>query len=136
MALKYNNAQHRQYLEMTDGVGRRWLEVFAGDTDFYSAPYWDLLTGIWRADGPVRKTDALRFMTGIKSAHTASKYVDHAIKSGVVLESDNPEDARSKLLALSETMRERLDIFFDVAVSEIRRTSRILDEKGPAPADP
>ena len=117
MALKYNNAQHRQYLEMTDGVGRRWLEVFAGDTDFYSAPYWDLLTGI-------------------KSAHTASKYVDHAIKSGVLLESDNPEDARSKLLALSEKMRERLDVFFDVAVSEIRRTSRILDEKGPAPADP
>lgn len=136
MALKYNNAQHKQYLEMTDGVGRRWLEVFEGDTDFYSGQYWDLLTGIWRADGPVRKTDALRFMTGIKSAHTASKYVDHAIKQAVLLESDNPEDARSKLLVLSDRMRDRLDVFFDVAVSEIRRTNRILAEKGPTPEDP
>ena len=48
MALKYNNAQHKQYLEMIDGVGRRWVEVFEGNTEFYSAAYWDLLTGIWR----------------------------------------------------------------------------------------
>jgi len=136
MALKYNNAQHMQYLEMTDSVGRSWLDVFKGDTEFYSAAYWDLLTGIWRANGPVRKTDALRYMTAIKSAHTASKYVESSIKAGVLLESDNPEDARSKLLTLSNEMRERLDAFFDNAVGAVRRANRIIDEKGPSPEDP
>ncbi|MBI09401.1 MAG: hypothetical protein CMM55_07735 [Rhodospirillaceae bacterium] len=136
MAQKYNNAQHKQYLEMIDGVGRRWIEVFEGNTEFYSAAYWDLLTGIWRADGPVRKTDALRYMTAIKSAHTASKYVDHSIMKGILIESDNPDDARSKLLVLSDNMREQLNIFFDAAVGSVRRANRAIDEKGPSPEDP
>ena len=136
MALKYNNAQHKQYLEMIDGIGHRWVEVFEGNTQFYSAAYWDLLTGIWRADGAVRKTDALRYMTAIKSAHTASKYVEHSIKEGILIESDNPDDARSKLLVLSEDMRGRLNSFFDSAVGRVRRASRAIDEEGDAPKDP
>ena len=136
MALKYNNAQHKQYLEMIDGIGHRWVEVFEGNKQFYSAAYWDLLTGIWRADGAVRKTDALRYMTGIKSAHTASKYVEHSIKEGILIESDNPDDARSKLLVLSEDMRGRLDSFFDSAVGRVRRASRAIDEEGASPKDP
>jgi hypothetical protein len=136
MALKYNNAQHKQYLEMIDGIGHRWVEVFEGNTQFYSAAYWDLLTGIWRANGAVRKTDALRYMTAIKSAHTASKYVEHSIKEGILIESDNPDDARSKLLVLSEDMRGRLNSFFDSAVGRVRRASRAIDEEGDAPKDP
>ena len=136
MALKYNNAQHKQYLEMIDGIGHRWVEVFEGNTQFYSAAYWDLLTGIWRADGAVRKTDALRYMTGIKSAHTASKYVEHSIKEGILIESDNPDDARSKLLVLSEDMRGRLNSFFDSAVGRVRRASRAIDEEGDSSKDP
>ncbi len=136
MALKYNNAQHKQYLEMIDGIGHRWVEVFEGNTQFYSAAYWDLLTGIWRADGAVRKTDALRYMTAIKSAHTASKYVEHSIKEGILIESDNPDDARSKLLVLSEDMRGRLNSFFDSAVGRVRRASRAIDEEGDSPKDP
>ena len=132
MALKYNNAQHKQYLEMTDEVGRNWLQVFEGNTDFYSAAYWDLLTNIWRVGGPVRKTDALRYMTGIKSAHTASKYVETSIKKGFLIETDNPEDARSKLLSLSPDIRQRLDLFFDTAIDNVERSSqavRDLDTK-------
>ncbi len=136
MALKYNNVQHKQYLEMIDGIGHRWVEVFEGNTQFYSAAYWDLLTGIWRADGAVRKTDALRYMTAIKSAHTASKYVEHSIKEGILIESDNPDDARSKLLVLSEDMRGRLNSFFDSAVGRVRRASRAIDEEGDSPKDP
>ena len=136
MALKYNNAQHKQYLEMIDGIGHRWVEVFEGNTQFYSAAYWDLLTGIWRAAGAVRKTDALRYMTAIKSAHTASKYVEHSIKEGILIESDNPDDARSKLLVLSEDMRGRLNSFFDSAVGRVRRASRAIDEEGDSPKDP
>jgi len=120
MAADYTGRQRGEYLAMTDRVGRRWLDVFAGNTKFYSAAYWDLLTGLWRRDGPVRKTDALGFMTAVRSAHTAGKYIDEAIREGLVDESVNPDDARSKLVALAPDMRSRLDVFFDVAVDEMR----------------
>ena len=136
MTLTYNNDQHRLYLEFTDGIGQGWIEVFEGDTQFYSAAYWDLLTAVWRAEGPVRKTDALGFMKGIKSAHTAGKYLDTAIDHGSLIETNNPEDARSKLLTLSPVMQQRLDVFFDTAVGEIRRASKLVDIKGPSPEDP
>ncbi len=136
MAAKYNNAQHLQYLEMTDNVGRNWLNVFEGDTDFYSAAYWDLLTEIWRAGKPVRKTDALRYMTAIKSAHTASKYVKFSLQKGYLIEASNPKDARSKLVSLSPETRQRLDSFFDDAVGCVRRANRAINEIGPSPEDP
>ena len=47
------------------------MEVFEDDTEFYSDACWDLLTGLWRTDGPRRKTDALGLMKGIKSVHAA-----------------------------------------------------------------
>lgn len=134
--MKYNNAQHKQYLEMTDIVGRNWLSVFKGDTDFYSANYWDLLTEIWRAGKPVRKTDALRYMTAIKSAHTASKYIEFSLQKGFLIETDNPSDARSKLVSLSPETRGRLDEFFDGAVGSVRRANRAINEIGPSPEDP
>jgi len=136
MALKYNTAQHKEYLRMSMRRGMAWLNVFGDDRDFWSAAYWDLFTGMWDNEDPVRKTDALKFMRAVKSAHTAGKYVDAAIKKGFLLEQDNPEDARSKLLTLSSEMRERLDAFFDSAVGEIRRTSRTFDTLGPSPEDP
>ena len=110
-SLRYNADQRRVYLEMIDQIGPLWLTVFEGDPEFYSAAYWDLLTEIWRQEGPVRKTDALRFMKAIRSAHTAGKYVEGAIRKGILVESDNPEDARSKLLTLSPQMRGRMDRF-------------------------
>jgi hypothetical protein len=134
--LKYNAAQHQEYLDLIERIGHRWLEVFQGDTEFYSAVFWDLLSRIWRSDVPVRKTDALGFMTAIKSAHTAGKYVETAIQRGILLEAENPEDARSKLLSLSPEMRRRLDAFFDGAVSEVRRSHSNFDELGPSPRDP
>jgi len=136
VALTYNNAQHQVYMAFTDKVGVNWLDVFEGNTEFYSAAYWDLLTRIWRTGGPVRKTDALGFMTGIKSPHTAGKYVGVALEHGLLVEDDNPMDARSKLLRLSDDMKDRLDVFFDHAISELRKASREVDIKGPSPEEP
>ena len=130
MELKYNDKQHREYLAMTERIGHVWVEIFRGDTEFYSAAYWDLLTGIWRNGGPVRKTEALKFMKSIKSAHTAGKYVDSALGKGVLIEEDNPRDARSKLVRLSGEMKERLDGFFDQALGEIRKTSQSIETGG------
>ena len=92
--LKFNDDQRREYLNLPDQVGMKWLKVFEGDTEFYSAAYWDLLTGLWRTNGPRRKTDALGLMKGIKSVHAAGKYLDTAIERGIIVETDNPQDAR------------------------------------------
>lgn len=132
-SLRYNADQRRVYLEMIDQIGPLWLTVFEGDPEFYSAAYWDLLTEIWRLEGPVRKTDALRFMKAIRSAHTAGKYVEGAIRKGILVESDNPEDARSKLLTLSPQMRGRMDRFFDAAIGEVRKASHVVERRGPLP---
>jgi len=136
MALKYNDGQRREYLAMTDRIGMGWLEVFEGNAEFYSAAFWDLLTGMWRKPGAVRKTDALGFMKGIKSAHTAGKYLEEALRAGLIVETGNPKDGRSKLVSLSEDMRAKLDAFFDGCVSELRKATRAVDIQGPSPEDP
>jgi hypothetical protein len=127
MDLQYNGNQRREYLNMTDRIGVRWLEVFQGDITFYQAAYWDLFTRLWKAGSPVRKTDALKFMVGIKSAQTAGKYIETALNKESILEEDNPEDARSRLLRLSPQMQERLDLFFDQAVDHLRDSNRIIE---------
>jgi len=128
MTLKFSQDQRKQYLLMTDRIGSGWLHLFGDNTEFYSAAYWDLLTGIWRVSGPVRKTDALKMMQAIKSAHTAGKYIDTALQNGFLIEQDNPEDARSKLLTLSPDMRQKMDAFFDQAVEGVLGTARKIDE--------
>lgn len=126
----YSKVQRHLYLDFLGTVGRRWLAVFDGNTEFYSAAYWDLLKEVWRHDGPVRKTDALGFMTNVKSPHTAGKYVDTALRHGFLVETENPEDARSKLISLSPDMRARLDAFFDDAVTALHQSSRAIDAAG------
>ena len=133
MALNYNAEQHREYLNMLEHVAQHWLKVFDENTEFYSAVYWDLLTQIWKEDRPVRRTDALRFMTSIKSAATAGKYIDEAVRQGFLCESANPQDARSKLLELSTDMRARLDAYFDDAIKELRQANAIISQHGPMP---
>jgi hypothetical protein len=128
MKLKYTDDQRKEYLNMIDNVGQNWLQVFKGDPEFYSAAYWDLLTRIWKSNRPVRKTDALKFMIGIKSAQTAGKYLETAIENDFIREEENPKDARSKLVTLSPEMRERLDAFFDLAVGEVRTAHQVIQE--------
>jgi len=130
MKLKYTSDQRIEYLNMIDHVGRNWLNVFRGDPEFYSAAYWDLLTRIWKSTRPVRKTDALKFMIGIKSAQTAGKYLENAIEQDFIREQENPKDARSKLVFLSPEMRTRLDSFFDLAVGEVLTASNKMEELG------
>ena len=130
MKLKYTVDQRKEYLNMIDHVGRNWLNVFQGDPEFYSAAYWDLLTRIWKSTRPVRKTDALKFMIGIKSAQTAGKYLENAIEQDFIREQENPKDARSKLVSLSPEMRTRLDSFFDLAVGEVKTASQNMEAFG------
>lgn len=135
MSSSYTDGERREYLTMSDRLGRRWIEIFAGNTEFYSAVYWDLLSGLWRSPGPVRKTDALRMMTAVRSTHTAGKYVETALRHGLIVETENPEDARSRLIALSPAMHKRLDGFFDAAIDEIRRVGRTIERRDAVPAE-
>ena len=128
--MDFNQEQHEEYLRMTERVGEHWLEVFRNDTEFWSAVYWDLFTKLWQSHGPVRKTDALRYMTAVKSAHTAGKYLETAIGRGLVEERDNPDDARSKLVGLSPDLRQRLDAFLDRAVGELHRATDRVSSAG------
>jgi hypothetical protein len=127
MDLKYNESQRKEYLNMIDKIGVEWLDVFKGDTEFYQAAYWDLFTRLWKSGISERKTDALKFMVGIKSAQTAGKYIETAIKKKLIVEKENPEDARSRLLELSPQMKERLDLFFDQAVGNLKNSNRIIE---------
>ena len=136
MDLKYNSDQRREYLNMTDSIGQKWVDVFEGNSEFYNASFWDLFTRLWKAGGPVRKTDASRFMVNVKSAQTAGKYVETAIRHGFILEKDNPQDARSRLLELSSDMRDRLDYFFDKAVGELRRSASKVESHQTTSVDP
>jgi hypothetical protein len=127
MDLQYNENQRKEYLNMIDHIGGDWLGVFRGDTEFYQAAYWDLFTRLWKSGTSERKTDALKFMVGIKSAQTAGKYIETAIKKKLIVEKENPEDARSRLLELSPQMKERLDLFFDQAVDHLRNSNRVIE---------
>jgi DNA-binding MarR family transcriptional regulator len=126
----YSPRQRAAYLAMIDRIGGHWLALFDGEREFYSTAYWDLLTALWAADAPMRKTEALAAMTAVKSSHTAGKYLDVALRRGLVEERENPCDARSKLVVLAPAMKARLDGFLDEAVSEV------LDTANDVGADP
>ena len=64
------------------------------------------------------KTDALGFMTAIKSPHTAGKYIEQALSFGYLVETNNPLDARSKLITMAPDTRKRIDQFFDDVVGK------------------
>jgi len=123
----YSPSQRHRYLDFLGAVGARWIDVFDGNTEFYSAAYWDLLKEVWRHDKPVRKTDALNFMTNVKSPHTAGKYIDSALAYGFLVETENPADARSKLISLAPEMRAKLDTFFDAAVTALHEASADIE---------
>jgi hypothetical protein len=111
--VRFSDEQRREYLSMIDRVGVAWLDVFEGNREFYSANYWDLLTELWRHPDPVRQTDALRCMKAVRSAHTAGKYLDEALRQ----------------VELAPDMRQRLDRFFDHAVEAVLHASRAIDKK-------
>ena len=133
--LKYNEDQRQEYLQLMDRMSVHWLDVFGGKEIFYSAQYWDLFKTIWRTNRPVTKTEALKCMTGIKSAHTAGRYLETAIAEGLLVEEDNPEDKRSRIIRLSPSMKDNLDTFFDRAVSELRKSNKMVEVAGPSPEE-
>ncbi|PIR31628.1 MAG: hypothetical protein COV36_07730 [Alphaproteobacteria bacterium CG11_big_fil_rev_8_21_14_0_20_44_7] len=129
MTLKYTESQRREYINMTRKLTANWLSVFDGDTSYYSADYWDLLTEMWYAGKPVMVSDALKFMKSIKSPFTARKYLQKLIDGKIIVESKNPADERSMLVELSLGMRKKLDQFFDDITGELIVTAKSIEGK-------
>lgn len=127
--LKYNSDQHREYMHLTRKIGADWVEIFEGNSTFYSTDYWDLLTEMWYFDKPMMVSDALKFMKSIKSPFTARKYLQKVIDSGIVIETKNPEDERSMLVSLSPEIRGKLDVFFDKTVDSMKIFVTRIEDK-------
>lgn len=111
------------YLNLMDRANEKWARLVSAAPELRSAPTWDLLTHLWRAGEPVQKTDAIKAMISIRSPNTAAKYIEIAIESGIVEETDNPDDKRSKKLMLSDTGRARMDQFLDACVGDLLAAS-------------
>lgn len=133
MPLTYNDQQRRSYLSFSNQIGLNWIKLFEGDMDFYSTVYWDLFRHLWQESEPVRKTDAINAISGVKSPLTATKYIETALARGLIIEKENPRDARSKLLALSPQLRAQMDAFFDDTVDAMRKAVKELGKLGPLP---
>jgi len=118
--------QHREYIQMSRKTAADWLNVFAGNNEFYSTYYWELLTEMWFHDKPAMVSDALRHMKSIKSPFTARKYLQKAIEGGLVAERKNPSDERSVLVELTPDLRKKLDAFFDKAIDRLLETAQSL----------
>ena len=99
--------QHREYIIMSRKVATAWLDVFSGNTDFFSTYYWELLNEMWFTNKPVMVSDALRYMKSIKSPFTARKYLQKAIDGGLIAERKNPADERSVLVEITPDLRKK-----------------------------
>lgn len=101
-------------------VGLNWQETFR-EGDYCASNYFDLFTEIWLRQGePVYKTDCYRFMPGI-STQTAKKYLQQAIARGYLLENDNPQDKRSKLITMSPELKAIMERSYDLTAHELRK---------------
>lgn len=133
MAATYTREQHIECLRLLDRNRDEWNRLFEIDMRPYSTVYWELLTYLWAEGGSARKTDALRSIKSIKSPHTAGKYVEVAVRKGMLEERENPKDARSRLLVLAPQTKMRMDAFLDHAVDELRRSWDAIRRKGLRP---
>lgn len=119
MSRHSTDEERRAFAQALKKVGQHWQAILQ-DEDFHPLNYFDLFTDIWLAGEPVSKTDCYRFMPGV-SAQTAKKYVERAITRGLLLESANPQDGRSRLVALSPALKTLLEQNLDLTAQQLRR---------------
>jgi hypothetical protein len=136
MARQYSDDLRREYLRMLNRMDQHWLAVLDQNTEFGADVYWDLLTGLWRQDRPVSKSEVLKSMTSVKSLTTARKYLRSVQQQGWIHEVDHPTDTRFRLVMLSPGARTRLDAFFDAAICELVDTNRVIGQMERPPEHP
>lgn len=110
--------RRQRFVNALNRMDASWM-TFLEDEAFYDINFSDLFTGLWLAEQPVRKLDAVKMLRYV-GPQTAAKYVEKAIDKGYIDVVPDPSDGRAKLLNLSPAMATKLERFFDTAIKDFR----------------
>lgn len=114
MAVSARHQQRQRFVHALNSMDGAWMD-FLKDVDFFDINYSDLFTGLWSAERPVRKQEAIQYMRHL-GPQTAKKYLDKAIARHLIVEVPDPDDGRAKLIELSPHLKDGLEAFFDHAI--------------------
>jgi hypothetical protein len=116
MPRRHSLARRKSFVLALHEIDRFWGEVFPDDS-YYDLNYSDLFTRMWLVgDRPLKKTDLYAFMPRV-SHRTAVKYVQRAIDSGLLTETVDAADRRSKRVTLSADLARNIESFIDHALT-------------------
>lgn len=111
--------ERQRFVEALRKLDGRWAASFHED-DFYDLHYSDLFTQMWQqGERAVTRSEAYAMMRNI-SIQTAKKYLNQAIENGYLLELDNPQDRRSRLVCMSPKLQERFERLIDDSLKDFR----------------
>ena len=118
MSDTYSDQKRRSFVLALQEIDRFWGDVVGGEA-YYDLHYSDLFTRMWLyRNHTFKKTDLYAFMPRI-SHRTAVKYVQKAIREGLLLEVTDEKDRRSKRVYLSDALKQRIERFLDHAISTL-----------------
>lgn len=125
MTSAYSDSDRCWFVLTLQNIDASWGEIVGGEA-YYDLHYSDLFTRLWLSrDRSPRKTELYDFMPRV-SRRTAVKYVDRAIREGLLVQETDPVDRRSKRVSLSPELLERIEAFLDRSL-EILRTPTVMD---------
>ena len=127
----HDKATREAFLFYIDGLGQRWRGVFNRNSQAYvGSAYWNLFISLWKEPSPVKIADAGLYMPEVRSVSGSKSYIDRAIEDGYLVTSGKDD---SRLIALSDEFRGRIDDFIDDCIVSFLISSKKLERISPPP---